>query len=125
MTVYLWTFFSNHVHPIHKCFAVKHRVLPTISNSHSIIQRSVNDDLLVQFTATLVKISKLLHFMHSCIGGIKALATHNTLELNDNMIELILVTSIGTKHRHSLPTAITIGNAQILFKSLSKMRLYL
>ena len=32
------------------------------------------------------------------------------------MTELMLVTSMGTKHLHNLPTSITIGNAQIPFK---------
>ena len=38
------------------------------------------------------------------------------LKLNDNKTELMLVTSKRTKHLHSLPTSITIGNAQIPFK---------
>ena len=40
----------------------------------------------------------------------------NMLKLNDNKTELMLVTSKRTKHLHSLPTSITIGNAQIPFK---------
>ena len=36
-------------------------------------------------------------------------------ELNDKT-ELMFVTSKRTKHLHNLPTSITIGNAQILFK---------
>ena len=40
-------------------------------------------------------------------------ATANMLRLNDNKTELMLVTSKRTKHLHSLPTSITIGNAQI------------
>ena len=35
---------------------------------------------------------------------IKAWATANMLKLNDNMTELMLVTSKRTKHLHSLPT---------------------
>ena len=35
------------------------------------------------------------------------------LELNDNKTELMLVTSKRSKYLHSLPTSITIGNAQI------------
>ena len=42
------------------------------------------------------------------------------LELNDNETELMLVTSKRTKHLHNLPTSITIGNAQILFKQSVK-----
>ena len=38
------------------------------------------------------------------------------LKRNDNKTELMLVTSKRTKHLHSLPTSITIGNAQIPFK---------
>ena len=33
-------------------------------------------------------------------------------KLNDNKTELMLVTSKRTKHLHSIPTSITIGNAQ-------------
>ena len=36
-------------------------------------------------------------------------------KLNDNKKELMLLTSNRTKHLHSIPTSITIGNAQIPF----------
>ena len=42
------------------------------------------------------------------------------LKLNDNETELMLVTSKRSKHLHSLPTSITIGNAQIPFKQSVK-----
>ena len=42
------------------------------------------------------------------------------LKLNDNKTELMLVSSKRTKHLHSLPTSITIGNAQIPFKKSVK-----
>ena len=42
------------------------------------------------------------------------------LKLNDNKTEHMLVTSNRTKHPHSLPTSITIGNAPIPFKQSVK-----
>ena len=42
------------------------------------------------------------------------------LKLNDNKKEFMLVTSKRTKHHNSLPTSITIGNAQIPFKKSVK-----
>ena len=42
------------------------------------------------------------------------------LKLNDNKTELMLVTSKRNKHLHSLPTSITIGNAEIPFKKFLK-----
>ena len=42
------------------------------------------------------------------------------LELNENKTELMLVTSNRTKHLHSLPTTITIVNAQIPFEQSVK-----
>ena len=42
------------------------------------------------------------------------------LKLNDNKTGLMLVTSNRTKHLHTLPTSITIGNAQIPFKQSAK-----
>ena len=66
------------------------------------------------------RISELLHSMQSCINDVKALATANMLKLNDNKTELMLVTSKRTKHLHSLPTFITIGNVQIPFKKSVK-----
>ena len=42
------------------------------------------------------------------------------LKLNDSKTELMFVTSKRTKHLHSLPTSITIGNAQIPFKKSVK-----
>ena len=62
------------------------------------------------------KIYVLLHSIQSCICDVKAWATANMPELNDNKTELMLVTSKRTKHLHSLPTSITIGNAQNPFK---------
>ena len=67
-------------------------------------------------SASHVGISLLLHSMQSCISDVKAWATANMLELNDNKTELMPVTSERTKHLHNLPTSITIGNAQIAFK---------
>ena len=66
------------------------------------------------------RISELLHSMQSCISDVKAWATANMLKLNDNKTELMLVTSNRTIHIHSLPTSITMGNAQILFKKSVK-----
>ena len=65
-------------------------------------------------------ISELLHSMQSCISDVKAWATANMLKLDDNKTELMLVTSKRTKDLHSLPTSITIGNAQIPFKKSVK-----
>ena len=42
------------------------------------------------------------------------------LKLNDNKTEFMLAMSKRTKHLHSLPTSITIGNAQIPFKQYVK-----
>ena len=42
------------------------------------------------------------------------------LKLNDNKTELMPVTSKRAKQCHKLPTSITIGNAQILFKQSVK-----
>ena len=58
--------------------------------------------------------------MESCIGDDKAWPTANMLKLNDNKTELMLFTSNRTKHLHSLPTSITMGNAQIPFKQSVK-----
>ena len=66
------------------------------------------------------RISELLHSMQSCMGDVKAWATANMLKQNDNKTELMLVTSKRTKHLQSLPTSITIGNAQIPFKNSVK-----
>ena len=54
------------------------------------------------------------------ISDVKAWATANMLRLNDNKTELMLVTSKRSKHLHSLPTSITMGNAQIPFKQSVK-----
>ena len=85
-------------------------------DSHSIIHHSFADDLQQHMHVPPDVISELLHFMQSCICVVKALATVNMLNLNDFKAELMLVTFIGTKHLHNLPTSITIGNVQRLFK---------
>ena len=62
------------------------------------------------------RISELIHTIQSCTCDVKAWTTANMHRLYDNKTELMLVTSKRTKHLHSLPTNITIGNAQIPFK---------
>ena len=84
------------------------------------MHHSFADDLQLQMSAPPDKISELLHSMQSCIYDVKAWATANMLKLNDNKTELMLVTSKRTNHLHTLPTSITIGNAQIHFKQSEK-----
>ena len=91
-----------------------------IIDSHSIIHHSLADDLQLQMSAPPDEISELLHSMQSRISDVKAWATANMLLLNDNKTELMLVTSKRTKHLHTLPTSITMGNAQIPFKKSVK-----
>ena len=94
--------------------------LSAIIDSHSIIHHSFADDLQLQMSAPPDRISELLHSMQSCISGVKAWATVNKLILNDSKTDLMLVTSKRSEHLHSLPTSITIGNAQIPFKQSVK-----
>ena len=89
-------------------------------DSNSIMHHSFADDLQLQMSAPTDRISELLHTMQSCIGDVKAWATVNMHKLNDNKTELMLVTSKRTKHLHSLPTSINIGNAQVPFKKSVK-----
>ena len=88
--------------------------------THTIIHHSFADDLQLQMSAPPDRISELLHSMQSCISDVKSWATANMLNPNDNNTELMLVTSKRTKHLHSLPTSITIGNAQIPFRQSVK-----
>ena len=101
-------------------FTMYIKPLSAIIASHSIIHHSFADVLQLQMSAPPDRISELLHSIQSCIGDVKAWATVNMLKLNDNKTELMLVTSKRTKHLHSLPTSITIGNAQIPFKKSVK-----
>ena len=101
-------------------FTMYIKPLSAIIDSHSIIHHSFADDLQLQTPAPPDRISELLHSMQSCICDVKAWATANILKHNDNKTELMLVTSNRTKHLHSLPTSVTIGNAQIPFKKSVK-----
>ena len=101
-------------------FTMYIKPLSAIIDSHSIIYHSFADDLQLQMSAPPDRISELLHSMQSCMSDVKAWATANMLKLNDNMTELMLVTSKRTKDLHSLPTSITIGNAQIPLKKSVK-----
>ena len=103
--------------PMH--FTMYIKPLSAIIYSHSIIHHSFADDIQLQMSAPPYRISELLHSMQSCISDVKAWATANMLKLNDKT-ELMLATSKRTKHLHSLPTSITIGNAQIPFKKSVK-----
>ena len=101
-------------------FTMYAKPLSAIIDSHSIIRHSFADYLQLQMSAPSDRISELLHSMQSCISDAKAWATANMLKLNDNKVELMLVTSKRSKHLHSLPTSITIGNSQIPFKKSVK-----
>ena len=90
--------------------------LSVIINSHSIIHHSLANDLQLQMSASTDKIFDLLHSMYSCACYVKSWANVNMHKLYDNKTDLILVTSIGTKHLHNLHTTITFGNAEYLFK---------
>ena len=101
-------------------FTMYIKPLSAIIDSHSIIHHSFADDLQLQMSAPPDRISELLHSMQSCMGDVKAWANANMLKLNDNKTELMLVTSKRTKHLHSLPTSITIVNAQIPLKKVGE-----
>ena len=101
-------------------FTMYIKPLSAIIDSHSIIHHSFADDLQLQMSAPPDRISELLHSMQSCISDFKAWATANMLKPNDSKTELMLVTSNRSKHLHSLPTSITIGNAQIPFNQSVK-----
>ena len=101
-------------------FTMYIKPLSAIIDSHSAMHHSFADDLQLLMSAPPDKISELLHSMQSCIGDVKSLATAKMHRLNDNKTELMLVTYEITKHLHSLPTSITIGNAQFPFKQSVK-----
>ena len=101
-------------------FSMYVKPLSAIIDSHAIIHYSFADDLQLQMSAPPDKISELLHSMQKCISDVNVWATANMHKLTNNKTELMLVTSKRTKHLHSLPTSITIGNAQIPFKQFVK-----
>ena len=96
-------------------FTMYFEPLSVIIDSHSIKHHSFADDLQLQMSAPHDRISKLLHSMQSYICDVKAWATADMHRLNDSKTELMLVTSNSTRHLHSIPTSITISNAQIPF----------
>ena len=101
-------------------FTMYIKPLSAIIDSHSITHHSFADNLQLQVSAPPYKISELRHSMQSCICDVKSWATANMLKLSDNKTGLMLVTSKRTKHLHSLPTSITIGNAHLPFKQSVK-----
>ena len=99
-------------------YAFRHiyKTLPAIIDSHTIMHLLFADDLLIQMFTPPDKISEQLRTMQLCISDVKVWATAKILMLDDIKQDLMLVTSIGTKHIHNLPTSFTIGNSQIPFK---------
>ena len=104
----------------HMLFTMYIKPLSAIIDSNSVMHHSFADDLQLQMSAPPDRISELLHSTQSCISDVKTRATANMLKLNDNKTELMLVTSMRTKHHHNLPTSISMGNAQIPFKQSVK-----
>ena len=94
------------------------RPLSAIIDSQSITHHSFADDLQIQISAFPNKISELLHSMQLCIGDVKAWATANMPRLNDNKKDLMIVTSVRSKHLHDQPTSIDKGNVQTRNKKL-------
>ena len=92
--------------------------LSAIIDSHFIIHHSFADDLQLQMSARPDRLSVLLHSMLSWISDFKSWATANMPKLNDSKTDLMLVTSNRSKHLHSLPTSITMGNARLPSNSL-------
>ena len=101
-------------------FTMYIKTLSAIIDSHSITHHSFADDLQLQMSAPPDRISELFHSIQSRISDVKAWATANMHELNDNKSEHMLVISKRTKLLHSVPTSITIGNGQIPFKQSMK-----
>ena len=97
-------------------FTMYIKLLSAIIDTHSIMHHSFADELQLHMSAPPDIIYELLHSMQSCISDAKALASANMLKQNDYKTELMLVTSKISKHLHSLPTSITLRNAQIPFK---------
>ena len=94
--------------------------MSAIIDSNSVTHHSLAGNLQLQMYAPPDKISELLHYMQSCICDVISWATANMRKHSDNKTKIMLVTSTRTKHLHSLPTSITIGNAQIPFKQSVK-----
>ena len=67
--------------------------LSTITDSHTIKHHLSDDALQLQISATSDKMTKLLHSMQSCISDIKAWVIASMPKMNDNKVELMLVTS--------------------------------
>ena len=78
--------------------------------SYSITHHYIDDDLQLQLSAPLDKISKLLSSMQSCASDIKALGASKMDKLKDDGTKLMLVASKRTKHLQNMHTSITIGN---------------
>ena len=95
------------------------KTLSAVIDSHSIIHHSFADDLHLQISAPPGEISELLHSMQSCICDVKAWATANMHNLNDN--KTIQACHLQrAKHLHNLPTLATNGNVQIHIKQSMK-----
>ena len=74
-------------------FTMYARTLSAIIDSHSIIHHSFADDLQLQMSVPLDRISELLHSMHSCISDVNAWTTANMPKRKYNKTELMFVTS--------------------------------
>ena len=101
----------------HILCSVHIKTVTTIIDSTSITHDSFADDIQLQMSTPLDKISELFHSTQSCISDVK---TANMPKLNENKTALMLVTSKRTKHLHNIPTSITFGNSQIPLKQSVK-----
>ena len=91
--------------------------LSAIINSCYVIHDSFAENLQLQLylCAPPDKLSTLFHSMQSCISDIKAWTSANMPQLHDNKTEPNIFTIKRTKHQHSLPYSITVGDAKVAF----------
>ena len=94
--------------------------LSAVIERHSIIHHSYADDSQLQNYATPDRLPDLIDSMRLCIDDIKDWMTDNKLNLNDDKIEVMIISSSRMSTALSIPDSFDIGNASVPFSDTGK-----
>jgi hypothetical protein len=101
-------------------FVLYTKPLTSIIQNHSVTPHSYADDSQLQKRALPNEIPQLITSMQECISDVKTWMTLNSLKLNDDKTEVMLVSSLQMSSRFTVPDSMSVGDATIPFSKTVK-----
>ena len=89
--------------------------LSDVIEHHSIHHHSFADDTQLRKSALPLHVSELVQSMQECLHDVKAWLSNNKLNLNDDKIEAMIVSSQRTSTSLPMPDSLTVGASNVTF----------